>query len=354
MTGWLCFTGWQSGLTAIAFLAGTIIQGLIVLNNPTYAYQNWHGTLLTIAVTAFSVLFNTVIASKLPLVEGLIVFLHIIGLFVVIIVLWTLGPRNNAHDAFLQYTNNGGWSSDGISLLVGLYPLVVSLIGFDSAVHMCKQAPRFQPLLCQIQLTSISAEEIADAARTLPKAIMWSTYLNALLGFVVVVTLIFTWGDMEVIAETPTGYPFLAVFNNTTNSPAGSSVLAAILIVTLTASCIAVVATASRQIWAFARDNGVPFSGFLRQVCDSSGSQNSVAETDSAGPPTTKRAYQRRPSIARGHRPPLPNQHRLKRSSQRNPLLRLRKPALFVRHRTIDNSRRLTPTNTGTRSASAA
>ena len=49
----------------------------------------------------------------------------------------TLAPRNNAHDAFLQINNGGGWSSDGLSLLVGLYPLTVSLNGFDSQVHMC-------------------------------------------------------------------------------------------------------------------------------------------------------------------------------------------------------------------------
>ena len=52
---------------------------------------------------------NTFVARKLPLVEGTLAVLHFAGLFVVIIVLWTLAPRNNAHDAFLQLTNNGGW-----------------------------------------------------------------------------------------------------------------------------------------------------------------------------------------------------------------------------------------------------
>lgn len=118
-------------------MAASIIQGLIVLNNPSYVSQPWHGTLLTIGICLFAIFFNTVIASKLPLVEGTLVFLHIAGLFVVIIVLWTLAPRHTAGDAFLHITNNGGWPTDGISVVVGLYPLVVSLMGFDSAVHMC-------------------------------------------------------------------------------------------------------------------------------------------------------------------------------------------------------------------------
>lgn len=71
-------------------------------------------------------------------VEGSLAILHFGGLFVIIIVLWTLAPKNNAHDAFLQLTNNGGWSSNGLSMMVGLYPLTLCLLGFDSAVHMCK------------------------------------------------------------------------------------------------------------------------------------------------------------------------------------------------------------------------
>ena len=81
-----------------------------------------------------------------------------------------------------------------------------------------------------------------------------------------VVTLIFTWGDADEIAKTSTGYPFIRVLFNVTKSPAATDVLSAILVITLTASAIACVATASRQLWAFARDGGVPFSNFVAVV----------------------------------------------------------------------------------------
>lgn len=42
--------------------------------------------------------------------------------------------------------------------------------------------------------------------------------------------------------------------------------MAAIVIVTLIFAVVSEVATASRQIWAFARDDGFPFSKFLRRV----------------------------------------------------------------------------------------
>lgn len=66
-------------------MVGGIIQGLIALNNPDYGFDRWHATLLTIAIMAFAILFNTVLAVRLPLVEGIILILHLAGFFGVFI-----------------------------------------------------------------------------------------------------------------------------------------------------------------------------------------------------------------------------------------------------------------------------
>lgn len=60
-------------------MVGGIIQGLIALNYPEYGFQAWHATLLTIGIMVFAVIFNTVLAVRLPLVEGCILILHICG-----------------------------------------------------------------------------------------------------------------------------------------------------------------------------------------------------------------------------------------------------------------------------------
>lgn len=95
---------------------------------------------------------------------------------------------------------------------------------------------------------------------------MFTTALNAVMGFAMVITIVFTWGDMEQIRQTPTLYPFIEVFYNSTRSLAGTAIMTAIVILTLVASTIAGLATASRQIWSFARDNGVPFSDVISRV----------------------------------------------------------------------------------------
>lgn len=110
------------------------------------------------------------------------------------------------------------------------------------------------------------AEEIKDASETLPRAMMSSVAINGVLGFIMLVTLCFTLGEVDAVLDSPTGYPFIQIFYNTTGSLAATNAMTAVLVITLTASTITEVATASRQLWSFARDDGLPFSSFFAYV----------------------------------------------------------------------------------------
>jgi choline transport protein len=121
----------------VCFFAAQLIEALIILNHSTYIPQPYHATLLIVAVATISILFNTFLAKKLPLVEAILLFIHVAGFFAILIPLWTLGPRSNAKEVFTTFNNGGGWNSDGTSALVGLLTAVISLTGSDSAAHMC-------------------------------------------------------------------------------------------------------------------------------------------------------------------------------------------------------------------------
>ena len=139
-----------------------------------------------------------------------------------------------------------------------------------------KYQARILPLICVIiyklcpekthRANRATAEEIKDASIILPRSIMASLFLNGALGFVMLVTYCFCLGNVEDILGTKTGYPFIQVFYNVTNSLGGASAMTAILITLTVCGCISNVATASRQLFAFARDGGLPFSPFLAQV----------------------------------------------------------------------------------------
>ncbi|KAH8807566.1 putative GABA permease [Xylogone sp. PMI_703] len=246
ITGWVCVLGWQTGITSIAFLTASQIQSLLVINNSQYVFQRYHGTLLIIGVCFFSIIFNTYLARRQPLIEGIVLILHICGFIAILVPLWVLAPRNKASDVFTQFTDGGNWGSIGLSCLIGMLSPVFTFIGPDSATYM--------------------SEEIKDASSVLPRAMMWTAIINGSLGFVMLITFCFTFGDIGDILSNPDIMPFVQVFYNTTKSHVGTSIMTTILIILTTCGTITNVTTASRQMFAFARDNGLPFSQFLSHV----------------------------------------------------------------------------------------
>ena len=71
------------------------------------------------AVGAFAISFNAFAAKHLPLFEGLILIMFLIGFFVIIIPLWVLAPRASVSDVFGKFENWGGWASMGGACIVG-------------------------------------------------------------------------------------------------------------------------------------------------------------------------------------------------------------------------------------------
>lgn len=97
-----------------------MIQGLLVLNHPSYDFQRWHGTLLFYAVLGFALLLNTFCGWLLPQIETLMLLFHILGFFAILTPLVYLAPHQSASEVFTRFQNLGGWSTDGLSFFVGI------------------------------------------------------------------------------------------------------------------------------------------------------------------------------------------------------------------------------------------
>jgi choline transport protein len=244
--GWLCVLGWQTGIASVAFLAGGQIQGLIILNNNNYVPERWHGTLLIVAVASFAILFNTLLARKLPLVEATVLVLHIFGFIAIFTIMWVLGTHSKPSQVFGSFQDNAGWGNIGLSCLVGQLAPIFTLLGSDAATHM--------------------SEELQDASKTLPRAMIWTAIVNSGLGFLMLIVFCFSLGDVESVLSTPTGQPHIQIMYNVTRSTTSTTVLASIIVIMAIFGCVNNVATCSRQLFAFARDHGVPFGAFLSRV----------------------------------------------------------------------------------------
>jgi len=246
IVGWYCVLGWQAGIAGQSTTVAFQIIGMIALNNDGYVPQAWHIVLLTIAVVSVAVVFNSFFARKLPLVEGLVLVLHVCGFFAILIPLWVFAPKNTSMDVWTNFSNDGGWNSIGTACLVGLTSSIYALIGPDSCVHM--------------------AEEVKDASRTLPWAMVWTLILNGTTGLIMVITFAYCLGPLDAAQKPAYGFAFIGTFYNATQSKAGTTIMTALITVLSLCSAISNVATGSRQLFAFARDNGLPFGRILSYV----------------------------------------------------------------------------------------
>jgi choline transport protein len=215
------------------------------------------------AILLVVVLVNTAAAKLLPKIEGAILVIHIVGFFAILIPLVHLAPYGSPASVFTEFVNIGGYSSNGLAFFIGLISTNLPFVG---------KCPRFGNQIVALMINSgydgpcHMAEEVQNASTIVPWSMICTLLLNGILGFAIAIAFLFCLGDPDTALATPTGYDFIEVFFNATGSHAGTSVMTAILIIMVCFATFGFLASSSRQTWAFARDQGLPYSEFLSKV----------------------------------------------------------------------------------------
>ncbi|KAI0881260.1 putative GABA transporter [Annulohypoxylon maeteangense] len=245
LTAWLTTLAWQAIAITTSYLITTTLQGVVVLARPSYIPLPWHTLLIMWASILFAVLINSTTGRFLARLEGVILILHLVGFFGILVPLVYFSPHNDASVVFTDFFDNGGWGSQGLTFFVGLPSIASTLIGADCAVHM--------------------SEEIQSAATVVPQALVYTIFINGSLAFAMTIALMFCITDIDaaMAAAETMFYPFLEVFQSGVNSTTGAVIMSSVVLILAAASTVGVYASASRMIWSFSRDNGLPFSRHL-------------------------------------------------------------------------------------------
>ena len=109
------------------------------------------------------------------------------------------------------------------------------------------------------------AEEVKNAAKSVPKAMMSIYVVNFCLIFPAILTVCY---HIPVVADAladPTLYPTIYVLRQSM-SDAWMTVILVIVVALLICSNITYLAAVSRDLFAFARDQGFPFSSWIAHV----------------------------------------------------------------------------------------
>lgn len=152
--------------------------------------------------------------------------------------------------SFKNYSGPAGgdvWpATDNLLLLFGLGLLlpIYTITGFDASAH--------------------TAEETQDASRAVPRGIVNSVVWSALFGWLMLSAFVLAIPDMDKAAASGWGVFFATL--DAVLPVALKQILYALIFVCQFLCGLATVTSASRMIYAFARDGGLPASNLLKRV----------------------------------------------------------------------------------------
>ncbi|GAA97304.1 uncharacterized protein L969DRAFT_14610 [Mixia osmundae IAM 14324] len=223
------------------------MQGCVSIIYTSYSPRDFHALLIAYAQTMVICAFINLPVSRSAW------FWKVVGLQIlatcflaVISLLIYTSPKQSASEVFFSYSNNTGYKSAGVVYLLG-WVLTCITTGFETAPHM--------------------SEETKVPARTIPRAVFWSTVISYVLGsLLTLVVLSSARRSSAGLKSEPRPYfaPAEILFENL-RRPLALAILVMVLVAMLCQGAAQMLGT-SRFTWALARDSALPFSSHLRHV----------------------------------------------------------------------------------------
>ncbi|KAL1865527.1 hypothetical protein Daus18300_007172 [Diaporthe australafricana] len=245
-SGWLSALCWQTFAATDCIFTAQLLMAAVSMGNPAFSPKLWQTSLLAMLIGVLVTSLNIWCSRRLPVIENVFVFLHIACFVIVMVTLGVTTQKSPPRQVFLEMTDNGGnYPTLGLAVMVGQVAAMWNVVASDAVAHI--------------------SEEVKDASIIAPRAMFWSFALNIPLAFAVMLMSVFTIPDVTV-ATTEYTFPFLSILDSSSLPPAGAQAITSLMVVLVFMIAVGTFASTSRQFWAFARDQGLPGSDWLRRV----------------------------------------------------------------------------------------
>lgn len=215
----------------------------------------WHQTVGLVIIMGTQALLNHYGIKLTTLITDLSGYLIFALTVILIVCLFVFSPV--ALDVsrlfnFTNYTGDAGGGvvpatgSVGLAFFFGLIYVMYTITGFDASGH--------------------TSEETHDAQTNVPRGMWTSVFYSWTFGLALVAAFILTMPDLDAAAASGPLAFFAHVWEASLMPPFLKTILAIGIFLVNYACGLACVTSASRMMYAFARDGGLPASGFLSHV----------------------------------------------------------------------------------------
>jgi amino acid transporter len=186
------------------------------------------------------------------------VTLHVAGVAVVVAALFFFAPHQPVNFLFQAINSNG--RSYPWAFILGLLQAQWTFTGFDGSAHL--------------------SEETHDPRRRVPWGIVLSVIVSGFVGYFLLLALVLAVKDISGVLNVTdaAGQPVpavVAILSQALGNRAGAA-LSAIAVLAMWFCGLSCVTSCSRTIYAFARDNGMPFSTLWKRVSPKHGTPDAA------------------------------------------------------------------------------
>ncbi|KAF2853998.1 GABA permease [Plenodomus tracheiphilus IPT5] len=245
LCGWFMLIGIICMGAVNNFVSMNFVLGTAQLNYG-FTIERWHTVLGAYLVTFLAATSNVYLSHILNKLSKAVFAWNLLSFVVCLVTILAKNDhKQSASYVFKDFQNFTGWNAPYATCL-GLLQSAFGMCCYDAPSHM--------------------TEEIKNARKQAPRAIIMSVYIGFFTGFIWLIALCFCIGDLETTGSTATGVPVIEIIFNSTGNIAGTSTLASMIAIIGLVSANSLMAEGSRAVYAFARDNGLPFSSTLSKV----------------------------------------------------------------------------------------
>lgn len=259
LTWFTCWTNWLCQITAapsVCYSCASLILALYSLTDSSYTPSTGHVYGLSTGIQVVCGLICSMPAKWAGRVSSAGAFCNILFLTIVFVMILAGNKRMELNEGVSTKFNPNAiaWSlynqaewPQGISFLISFMGVIWAMSGYDSPFHL--------------------AEECAHAAVNVPRAIVLTSSIGGLVGFVFMIAIAYTVVDLDTIAADPQGLgqPFVTYLSQIVeeNLVLAATSFTVVSSFSMAQSCLL---AASRVTYAYSRDGLFPGSNIWKRV----------------------------------------------------------------------------------------
>ncbi|EXJ78191.1 hypothetical protein A1O3_09352 [Capronia epimyces CBS 606.96] len=242
--GWMSILAWWIVTCSGLSLAAVSLAGLVNFWHPAFVANQWQIYLMYLAVSFITVIPLFAAPRKISWTVQFTLYLSLTGFLVFFIVVLAMHKQAQPGSYITQSgLGTSGWGS-GTAWMLGVTNAMYAFGATDGAIHI--------------------SEEITHPGRRVPQVMGMTMAIGFMTAFPLLLALCFFIKDLDAVVSSP--LPSMEIVYQAIGNKNVTTFLIVWLWLVYISALPSQWVTAGRLAWAFARDNGVPFSGYFSKI----------------------------------------------------------------------------------------